>query len=622
MTAPVKKDPLAENDRKKLRELNNPRLTAIVEEVILLCRPEKVTVLTGCPEDMDYVREMALRRGEETPLAIPGHSVHFDGYHDQARDMANTRILVAPGESMGGGINAFDREKGLAEIRALMEGIMAGKEMLVCFYDLGPINSRFSIPSLQITDSFYVAHCENLLYRQGYGEFRRRNGKGEFFHFIHSAGALDERGNSKSLHCRRTFIDLQEKRVFTINNQYAGSSVGLKKPAFRLSIHQSLSRDWMCEHMFISGVFRPTKKRVTYFTGAFPSASGKTSTAMIPGHTIVGDDLAFIGPGSDGRAWAANVEQGIFGIIEDINAVDDPLLWQVLTTPREIIFSNVLVKDGVPYWSNMGREIPQRGVNHSGPWFQGKRDGEGREIPFSSKNSRYTLRISELENADPCANDPAGVPLGGIIFGGRDADISVPVLEALNWAHGVYCGATIESETTAATIGRQGVLKHNPMAIIEFLSVPLGAYLRKYLQFGAALRRPPRIFRTNYFLRDKGEFLNGKLDKKVWLWWMEGRVHNELKAIRTPIGWIPRHEDLRILFRDALNKDYRMADYEKQFTLRIDRLLERIGRMEAVFTAEHSVPRGFFREMEREKRELEAARKDFGEGSLSPLVFA
>ncbi|NLC70170.1 MAG: phosphoenolpyruvate carboxykinase (GTP) [Desulfuromonadaceae bacterium] len=607
--------------RKKLRQLANPRLTAIVEDVVRLCRPAKVTVLTGSQDDMEYVREMALAKGEEFPLAVPGHTVHFDGYYDQARDTRNTRILAVPGESMGRGINAIGRSEGLAEIHGLMGGIMAGREMLVCFYDLGPVNSRFSIPSLQITDSFYVAHCQNLLYRQGYEEFRRLNGSPEFFHFIHGVGEVDERGNSRNLHWRRTFIDLQENRVFTINNQYAGSSLGLKKLAFRLSIHQSLREEWMCEHMFISGVFRPVKNRITYFTGAFPSASGKTSTAMIPGHTIVGDDLAFIGPGTDGGAWAANVEQGIFGIIEDINAADDPLLWRVLTTPREIIFSNVLVKDGVPYWSNMGREIPDHGFNHSGEWHRGKRDAEGKEIPFSSKNSRYTLRIDELENADPRANDPQGVPVGGVIFGGRDPDTSVPVLEALTWAHGVYCGATIESETTAATLGRQGVLKHNPMAIVEFLSIPLGRYLSKYLQFGEALRVPPRIFRTNYFLRENGRFLNGKLDKKVWLWWMEGRVHGEFQALRTPIGWIPRYDDLRSLFLEIFAKDYRVEDYESHFALRIDRLLERIGRMEAAFAAEDHIPEGFFLEMEREKRELEEARKYFGEGQASPLAF-
>src|SRR3989338_1427232 len=205
--------------------------------------------------------------------------------------------------------------------------------MLVCFFCLGPNNSRFSIPALQITDSSYVVHSETILYRLGYNEFKRLNGSGDFFYFIHSAGELDERNNPKNIDQRRIYMDLQENRVFTINNQYAGNSVGLKKLALRLAINKSNKEDWLCEHMFVMGVHALGKNRITYFTGAYPSACGKTSTAMVPGQSIIGDDIAYIRPGEDGMAYAVNVEQGIFGIIQDINPVDDPIIYTTLTTP-------------------------------------------------------------------------------------------------------------------------------------------------------------------------------------------------------------------------------------------------------------------------------------------------
>jgi len=293
--------------------------------------------------------------------------------------------------------------------------------MLILFYCLGPVNSKFSIPALQITDSAYVAHSENILYRQGYQEFKRLNGSKDFFHFIHSAGKLDERKNSIDIKKRRVYMDLQEERVFTVSNQYGGNSIGLKKLALRLAISKANKEDWLCEHMFIMGVRPEEKNRVTYFTGAFPTACGKTSTAMIPGQTIIGDDIAYIRPDEEGIARAVNVEQGIFGIIADINPKDDPLIHAALTTPRELIFSNVLVKDKIPYWLGMGKDLPEGGQNHSGDWKKGKKDKDGNEILVAHSNARYTIRISELKNADKDLENPEGVPISGFIYGGRDS---------------------------------------------------------------------------------------------------------------------------------------------------------------------------------------------------------
>ena len=392
---------LSDENLKKLEALGNPAMMEIVERYVNLMKPAKVTVITDKPEDIEYVRNGALEKGEESKLGIKGHTVHYDGYNDQARDRANTRVLATPDMKMSKVINQMNRDEGLTEIHDIMDGIMEGKEAIVRFFCLGPLNSRFSISALQITDSFYVCHSEDILYRTGYEQFRQLNGSSDFFYFLHSAGRLDERGNSADVDKRRVYIDLKESRVLTMNNQYAGNSVGLKKLALRLGIYKANNEDWLTEHMFIMGAKPVDKDRITYFTGAFPSACGKTSTAMIPGMSIVGDDIAYIKKGNDGKAYAANIESGIFGIITDVNPDDDPLIYSSLITPRETIFSNILVNDNKAFWLNMGKDIPSEGINHSGQWKLGNKDSNGNEIGHCHKNSRYTIRISELDNIDP-----------------------------------------------------------------------------------------------------------------------------------------------------------------------------------------------------------------------------
>ena len=586
-----------------LEELGNPYISSIIKEYTQICRPKKVTVLDDSKEAINYARETALKNGEDRPLKTKGHTFHFDGYHDQGRDLVNTRIMIPKGVKLSKTIETIDREHGLKEIFGLIDGIMEGKEMLVKFYCLGPNNSRFSIPALQLTDSAYVVHSEDMLYRQGFDDFKRLKGSKNFFHFVHSAGRI-ENGVSADTSKRRVYMDLEEERVFTINNQYAGNSVGLKKLALRLAISKAAKEGWLCEHMFIMGVSQKAKNRVTYFTGAFPSGCGKTSTAMVHGQSIIGDDIAYIMADDEGKARAVNVEQGIFGIIEDVNPIDDFLIYKALTTPREIIFSNVLIKDGTPYWLGMGSELPENGINYSGEWHKGKKDANDKDILAAHKNARYTIRIKELENADKNCDNPDGVQVKGIIYGGRDSDTNVPVFQSLSWPHGVFVGAVIESETTATTIGKEGVRKHNPMSNIEFLTVPLGVYINSHLRFGDSLDEPPLIFATNYFLKDDGKFLNQKVDKKVWLMWMEGRVHNEFDVIETPIGFIPQYSDLRNLFRQIFSRDYTKEEYEKQFSIRIKKHLEKLDRIEPIFRAEEGVPEVFYTHLSQQRERL------------------
>ena len=617
----INKSVMDGNDLKKLEILKNPKVIDIIEKYTKLCKPAKVTVLTDSEEDIDYVRELAIKNKEEAKLAMRGHTIHFDGINDLARATKDTKILLPKGKKLSKSINTMEREEGLKEVLGLMEGIMKGKEMLVCFYCLGPTNSRFSIPALQITDSAYVAHSESILYRPGYEEFKGLNGSSNFFHFVHSAGELDEKNNTKNLNKRRIYMDLEENRVFTINNQYAGNSVGLKKLALRLGINKANQEDWLCEHMFIMGVHPSGKNRVTYFTGAFPSACGKTSTAMISGQTIVGDDIAYIKVGDEGQAYAVNVEQGIFGIIQDINTEDDPVIYKALTTPRELIFSNVLLVDGIPYWLNMGKELPEKGINFSGEWYKGKKDNDGNLIDPASKNARYCIRISELDNTDPKSDEPEGVPISGFIYGGRDSDTTVPVFESLSWSHGVYIGAVVESETTTAIIGQSGLRRHDPMANIDFLVVPLGLYIKNHLAFGDILDKSPKIFHTNYFLKENGKFLNTKLDKKVWLMWMEGRVHNEFQAIETPIGWIPKYDDLKKLFRQIFNREYTKKEYEQQFGIRVTKILDKLERMRRIYSQEHDLPQVFLQHLLQEETRLRDAQEKFGKNVISPFDF-
>ncbi len=603
---------LDEDQFEKVRVINNTKLHDFLAEWISLLNPKKVFVCTDSPIDEEYVCWKALYYGEERMLETPKHTVHFDNYFDQARDKGNTAILMPEGRSLPF-INTKNREEGLREVRSLMKGIMKDKELFICFFVLGPKNSVFTIPAVQLTDSAYVAHSEFILYRKGYREFTRLGEKAEFLKFVHSEGELDERKTSKNLDKRRVYIDLLDDTVYSVNTQYGGNTIGLKKPAFRLTINRAVREGWLSEHMFLMGVNGP-KGRVTYFTGAYPSMCGKTSTSMIPWERLVGDDLSFIIP-VNGKARAANVEKGVFGIIQGVNQRDDPVIWRVLHSPVEIIFSNVLVKDGKPYWNDMGVPIPDEGENHSGKWWRGKKDTEGREIPPSHKNARFTVSLEHFPNVDMEAlENPCGVELGGMIFGGRDADTWPPVRESFDWDHGVITlGAALESETTAATLGKEGVRAFNPMAILDFMSVHLGDYLRNYLSFKERVRVTPKIFGVNYFLREGDKWLNEKLDKAVWLKWMELRVHGDVEAITTPIGYLPIYEDLRGLFREVLNKRYPRKDYERQFTIRVPQLLSKIDRIEKIYGDIGDVPYRLFEVLQEERERLLEARKAYGE---------
>ena len=617
------KEVLDEENSQKLMKIDNPELHQFIAKYVELCNPDKVFVCTDSPEDIQYVRQEALRAGEEKELALDGPTVHFDGYHDQARDKGNTKFLLPTGVNLGSDINAMNSAEGLNEIRDILKDIMRGHQLFVRFFCLGPLNSEFSIPAVQLTDSGYVAHSEDLLYRPGYEVFVRLGEAARFFKFVHSAGELDDRMTSKNIDKRRVYIDLEDETVYSVNTQYGGNTIGLKKLAMRPAINRASREGWLTEHMFIMGVHGPNG-RITYFTGAFPSLCGKTSTSMIKGESIVGDDIAYLRK-KDGVIRAVNPEKGIFGIIQGVNPRDDQIIWGALHSTGEVIFSNVLVTEekGV-CWIGKDDDPPQKGFNYSGEWQLGKQDDDGNEISTSHPNARFTLDMKLLENVDPELDNPEGTVIGGIMYGGRDSDTKVPVVESFDWVHGVVTmGAALESETTAATLGKEGVRKINPMSILDFLSIPLGSYIEDYLKFGTGLKNPPQIFSVNYFIKDsEGNFLNDKADKAVWLKWMELRSHKEVGAIKTPTGLIPRYEDLKKLFRAVLNKAYSEEAYIKQFTLRVAENLATIERVTEFYKTKVSdTPQAVFTILEEHWQRLIEVREKQGD-YVSPLKFS
>ncbi len=602
----------------KLTALNNKDVIDFVGYAIELCGPDTVWVGSDSAEDVAYCRQLAIDNKEERQLRIKGHTVHFDGYYDQARNKEVTKYLVPADSVLDPKLNQVEREEGLAEIESLQKDAYKGRQMLVRFLCLGPVNSTFAIPCLQITDSAYVAHSEDLLYRRGYEEFKRQSKIGgfEFFKFRHATGEVDERMTSKNYQLNRVYMDYTKNTVLSVNTQYAGNTVGLKKLSLRLALRKADKEGWLAEHMFIMRVNGP-KGRKTYLSGAYPSACGKTSTAMLPGENIVGDDLAYFKV-IDNEVRAVNVEKGIFGIITDVNARDDPVIWDVLHTPGEVIFSNVLITDGYPYWIGMGEDIPAKGENYCGSWTQGMQGPDGKIASPSHKNARYTLQLSDLSNLDENLDNPQGLPIRGIIYGGRDSDTSVPIREAYSWAHGVCTiGATLESETTAATIGTEGIRRWNVMSNMDFLSMSVGRYIQNILDFAKDIQRP-KVFGTNYFLKKDGEYLNSKLDKSVWIKWIEHRIHGEVDAIDAAVGKIPKYDDLKVLFKQVMGKEYTEQDYIDQFLIRIPECIAKIDRMNEIYATVQDTPDALKNELDAQRTRLEDLRATKGD-YISPF---
>lgn len=613
---------LDDENRRKLAPITTEEALIKIAGAIAMCDPARVFVNTGSAADVRWVREHALAKGEEAKLAKPGHTIHFDLPQDQARLVKQTFYIVNEGEKASALAKTYLRADALAYVQEHIKGIMRGMTMMVGFYSRGPVGAAAATAAIEITSSAYVVHSAELLYRNCYDAFDREVARrgGVFFTNVHSEGP----NRSEDVPNARIFMDRSWLTTYSTFCTYAGNTLLMKKGNHRFAVdyatYYQVGQE-LSEHMFITGLRGPGG-RVTYFAGAAPSGCGKTTTAMV-GTDFVGDDLAQMWIATDGTLRAVNPERGIFGIVEDVNREGDPHLMKALRDQdSEVIWSNVLIDEHeVPYWSGCGEPMPKRGRNFQGEWYEGKLDGEGKPIPPSHKNSRCTLDCREIANHNAAANaDPAGVPVKVITYSGRDADTMPPVWVARTADEGVAIGASIVSKATATEVGATGV-NRQPWANAPFIPGPLADYMDCQFQFYNSPRFSdagrPVLAGLNYFLTHgnrggQGDKLLGeKRDVKVWLGWLERYVHGDVTAIETPIGMIPRYDDLRALFAE-IDKPYPRDLYDKQFSFYIDNILARIELQTEAYAKEENLPPQLFRVYERQRAELLALKAKHG----------
>jgi phosphoenolpyruvate carboxykinase (GTP) len=606
----------------KIQVIKAPEVLKKIANAAALCRPDAVFVNTGSDSDYRFVKELSLRKGEEDPLPIKEHTIHFDLKEEQGRIIDRTFYISNEGETVNSLAKRKDRGEALEEIREMMGGIMQGMVMMVGFYLRGPLGSPVSNPALEITSSAYVMHSADILYRNIYrcfeNELRRQR---HFYTNIHSEGKNrpDDLPNARVFMCRSHYT------TYSFNCTYAGNTLLLKKGNHRFSVDRAVYENFgneLSEHMFITGLDGPGG-RVTWMTGAAPSGCGKTTTAMAGSH-FIGDDLAQMWIADDGSIRSVNPEKGIFGIVEDVNEQGDPLLMQCLRQPgTEVIWSNVLIdENGAPQWVGNGQNpAPQRGRNFQGAWERGMKDAAGKEIPLSHPNSRCTLRSSALANYSELAENGAGVETRIVTYSGRDSDTMPPVWVAKNPDHGVVIGACIVSAATATEVGATGV-RRAPWANAPFIPGALGDYMKAQFAFFNSPRiasgRAPIMAGLNYFLTEAArggqsrQLLGEKRDVKAWMGWLERRAHGEVGAIETPIGLLPEYDDLKRLFKAIIDKEYPEDLYTRQFSLYLDNILARVDLQLEAYGKEDRIPEKLFTVLNEQRRGLESLRSKFG----------
>ncbi|MFO7752605.1 MAG: phosphoenolpyruvate carboxykinase (GTP) [Desulfobacteraceae bacterium] len=597
----------------RVTRVTTPGVWIKIANAVCICRPERVYINTGDEQDRAYIRKLAIEQGEETPLAIEGHTVHFDLEEEQGRIVDRTFYVTDPCENISSLANRMDRDKAIAETESNMTGIMDKMTMIVGFYMRGPEGAPVSNPAVELTSSAYVAHSAELLYRNAYSSFSGEVERlGYFFTNIHSQGG----NRPEDLENARVFMDRNHRTTYSFNCTYAGNTLLLKKGNHRFAVDRAVYEkrgEELAEHMFITGIKGPDG-RVTWCAGAAPSGCGKTTTAMA-GHLFLGDDLAQMWIDRQGNIRSVNPECGIFGILENVNQEGDPILMDALRKSGcEVIWSNVLVdQNNIPHWAGYGETSPGKGKNFQGDWEEGMKDKNGKEVPLSHPNARCTLAAESLENYAAGYDGKEGVITRIFTYSGRDSDTMPPVWVAKNPSHGVAIGACIVSESTATEVGVSGV-KRAPWANAPFIPGPLGDYLDAQFAFFGSDRIPgekePVMAGLNYFLTHEArggkseKLLGEKRDVKVWLAWLERYAHREAGFVRSPIGNLPVHEDLWVLFRDILGKPYPEDLYKKQFSLYINHIVERIDLQIEAYSREQGDFKRLFDILEVQKEEL------------------
>ncbi len=609
------KEKLDSANLEKLSKINNEEALLKIANAIAMCQPDSILVHTGSEEDKDFVRKHSIKKGEEAPLAMDGHTIHYDLPQDQARLVKQTFYIVNEDEKISSLAKRELRSESHAYIQEKMTGIMNGKVMFVGFYSRGPVGAKAAIPAIEISSSTYVLHSAELLYRNCYADFDAEvERRGEFFTNVHSEGP----NRPEDVPNARIYMDRSWQTTYSMFCTYAGNTLLMKKGNHRFASDTAIYNQngvELSEHMFITGLTGPDGRK-TYFAGAAPSGCGKTTTAMV-GTDFIGDDLAQLWLAEDGTIRGINPEIGIFGIVEDVNKEGDPHLMKCLREPgTEVIFSNVLIDETkTPHWVGDGDAIPAKGVNFQGDWTPDMTD-----VPMSHANSRCTLLAEAIGNHNKAVNaDPAGAKIEVITYSGRDADTMPPIWAAKTMNEGIVIGASIVSKATATEVGATGV-NRQPWANAPFIAGGLSDYLDAQIKFfnSDKLAAKPVMSGINYFLTHanrggSGEGLLGeKKDVHVWLGWLELYAHGDVEGIETPIGVLPKYEDLKKLFNDKIAKEYPEDLYTMQFSLYIDKIVARIDLQTEAWKKEDNANQVLFDIYAAQKAALEAMKAEKG----------
>jgi len=551
-----------------------------------LCQPDDIHWCDGSEEEKERLKGQAIATGEIIQLnqeRLPGCVYHRTAVDDVARTEHLTFICTSRKEDVGPTNNWMSPKEGYERAGAIFKGSMRGRTMYVIPFSMGPIGSTFSRSGVELTDSIYVVLNMRIMTRMGKSALDTLGTDGEFTKCLHGKAERDIK--------KRLILQFPEDNaIWSVGSGYGGNVLlGKKCLSLRIASYMGWQEGWLAEHMLILGIQDP-QGNVTYITGAFPSACGKTNLAMlVPPNALrakgfkvvtIGDDIAWMRIKEDGRLWAINPEAGFFGVAPGTNCKTN--LNAMATIQRNTIYTNVLLKPDMTVWWEDGEgPPPAEGLDWEGNyWRPGTTDEEDRIVPGANPNSRYTAPASQCPCIAPNWEDPEGVPISAIIFGGRRAHLAPLVYQSFNWQHSVFVGATMASERTAAQYGKLGEVRRDPMAMLPFCGYNIGDYFGHWLKMGKRLTNPPKIFHANWFHTDEqGKFLwPGFSENLRVLDWIVRRCHGEGEARETPIGYIPTPSALDM---DGLDLSDRVM--EKLLSISVEDWREELEGIEKFF---------------------------------------